>query len=296
MSFILNWHTPGVDLPRYGLFGSDTSPVNLYLLSEKYNIEVAELDGILFRRYNGKNINRNGYGFPLSHSSFDMEKVLRILENDSKERGEGLRFCLCDENQKNAIDAFRNVKWESFDGDSDYIYSCESLSRLVGRHFRGQRNLINRFSRIYSTIEYSPLTEQKLPEALKVAEAWVSEHDEYDDALHQEWRSIQKAAEHWQELSMLGSILSVDGLAVAFTMFSILSPRCADGHFSKSLAKFAADGAYAVIHQRNAVTKEIVECAYMNWEEDMGVPELMKYKECYHPTFKLKKYYGEVFR
>ena len=170
MSFILNWHTPGVDLPRYGLFGSDTSPVNLYLLSEKYNIEVAELDGILFRRYNGKNINRNGYGFPLSHSSFDMEKVLRILENDSKERGEGLRFCLCDENQKNAIDAFRNVKWESFDGDSDYIYSCESLSRLVGRHFRGQRNLINRFSRIYSTIEYSPLTEQKLPEALKVAE------------------------------------------------------------------------------------------------------------------------------
>ena len=69
MSYILDWHTPGVDLPRYDYLGSDTSPTNIYLLSEKYNIEVAEKDGVLFRRYNGINPNRQGYGFSLSANS-----------------------------------------------------------------------------------------------------------------------------------------------------------------------------------------------------------------------------------
>ena len=295
MSLVLNWRTPYIDLPRYGFMGSDTSPINIYLLSEKYNIEVAEKDGVLFRRYNGINPNRQGYGFPLSDTRPDMAKALKILKNDAKERGENLRFCLCDEKQKNTLDAFGRINWKSFDGDSDYIYNRESISLFAGRHLRGQRNLVNRFSKIYSTVEYSPLTEQKLPETLKIAEVWLSEHDEYDDALHQEWLSIQKAAEHWRELSMSGGILSVDGLAVAFSMFSVLSSRCADFHFCKSLAKFTADGAYAVILQRNAATKEIADCSYMNWEEDMGVPGLKKYKECYHPAFTLKKYYGEVF-
>ena len=74
--------------------GSDTSPVNIYLLRKKYNIEVAESNGVLFRRYNGSNINRRGYSFPLSANIFDLNKAIRILAEDSTERGENLRFCL----------------------------------------------------------------------------------------------------------------------------------------------------------------------------------------------------------
>lgn len=33
-------------------FRKHTSPINIYLLRKKYDIEVAELKGILFRRYN----------------------------------------------------------------------------------------------------------------------------------------------------------------------------------------------------------------------------------------------------
>ncbi len=59
----LNWHEPNFIAQRNFSLASDTSTVNLYLLRKKYNIEVAELDGILFRRYNGANINRRGTAF-----------------------------------------------------------------------------------------------------------------------------------------------------------------------------------------------------------------------------------------
>ena len=287
------WRTPGANLPRYGSFGSDTSPVNLYLLGEKYNIEVAETDGVLLRRYNGAKSNRHGYGFPLSGTRFDLEKILRILENDARERGESLRFCLCDEKQKNTLDCFRRLEWKSFDGDSDYIFNRESLSRLSGKHLHGQRNHVNHFMKSYTTVEYFPLTEKNLPDALNVAQTWLSERDE-DDAVAKEWFSIQKAAEHWDELNMFGGIIYADGEAAAFEMLSELSGRCADCHFRKATAKFATDGAYAVINNRCAAAQETVGYEYINEEEDMGMSGLKRAKESYHPAFKLKKFYGEV--
>ena len=293
MSFTLTWRVPGIGLPRYGSLGSDTSPVNLFLLRDKYNIEVAESDGILFRRYNGTTPNRQGYGFPLAAARFDMEKVLRSLEDDARERGENLRFCLCDEKQKNALDKFRHLRWASFDGDCDYIFSRESLSRLSGKHLHGQRNHVNHFVKSYSTVEYAPFTDKNLPDALKIAEAWLAERDE-DDTTHKEWLSIQKAAEYWRELGILGGIIYADGEAAAFEMLSVLSPRCVDAHFRKAITQFAADGAYAVINNRCASAKEIVGYDYINEEEDMGMAGLKKAKESYHPAFKLKKYYGEV--
>ena len=59
----LDWHEPKFISQRNFSLASDTSAVNLYILRKKYNIEVAERDEILFRRYNGSNLNRNGYGF-----------------------------------------------------------------------------------------------------------------------------------------------------------------------------------------------------------------------------------------
>ena len=68
----LDWHEPNVISQKNFSIASDTSTANIYLLRKKYNIEVAEWNEILFRRYNGANINRNGYGFPLSDKNFDL--------------------------------------------------------------------------------------------------------------------------------------------------------------------------------------------------------------------------------
>ena len=87
----LDWHEPNVISQRNFSIASDTSTANIYLLRKKYNIEVAEWNEILFRRYNGANINRNGYGFPLSDKNFDLHAAIEILRSDSVMRGENLR-------------------------------------------------------------------------------------------------------------------------------------------------------------------------------------------------------------
>ena len=294
MSFILDWHTPSVDLSRYGLMGSDTSPINIYLLSEKYNIEVAEKDGVLFRRYHGMNPNRQGYGFPLSDMRPDMAKALKILKNDARERGEKLRFCLCDEKQKNILDVFCRIKWESFDGDSDYIYNRESISRLAGRKLHKKKNHVNHFFNQYSEVIYSYITERNLPDALKIAEAWFTERKTEENLKEPERRCIAKAAEYWRELKMFGGILYADGDAVAMNMSSALSPNCVDTHFEKAVGRFADDGAYAVINKEFAGSAEIAGFFYINREEDMGISGLKKAKMSYQPAFKLVKYYGVV--
>ena len=250
--------------------GSDTSPVNIYLLREKYNIEVAEFEGIVFRRYNGSNINRRGYGFPISPAPFDLNGALNILEEDSLERGEVLSFCLCDEKQVKAIDKFRTIDWKSFGGDGDYIYSRESLSRLSGKKLHRKKNHVNRFMRIYPESQYLPLTPERLPDALKIAELWLVD-----------------------KIGMSGGVLYADGEPAAMTMFSVLSPQCLDVHFEKATDKFAADGAFAVVNQCMVSSKEAANYIYINREEDMGIPGLQKAKESYQPDFKLKKYYGK---
>ena len=273
--------------------GSDTSPVNIYLLREKYNIEVAEFEGIVFRRYNGSNINRRGYGFPISPAPFDLNGALNILEEDSLERGEVLSFCLCDEKQVKAIDKFRTIDWKSFGGDGDYIYSRESLSRLSGKKLHRKKNHVNRFMRIYPESQYLPLTPERLPDALKIAELWLVEHDDGDISVQREFQSIKEAAENWDKIGMSGGVLYADGEPAAMTMFSVLSPQCLDVHFEKATDKFAADGAFAVVNQCMVSSKEAANYIYINREEDMGIPGLQKAKESYQPDFKLKKYYGK---
>ena len=291
----LDWHAPNIGLSSNFSLASDTSPVNIYLLRRKYNIEVAERNGILFRRYNGSNLNRNGYGFPLSANFFDLNAAIEILRADSVMRGENLRFCLCNERQCREIDKFCSVDWKFFCGDSDYIYKRESLSRFSGRKLHGKKNHFNKFMRIYPEAKYLPLTTNLLPDALNIAEKWLSEHDYEDISLQNELASIHEAADNWENLKMQGGILYADGEPAAMIMFSALSEQCIDVHFEKATNKFAADGAFAAINKFMASSKVLENCTYINREEDMGIPALQKSKESYQPDFKLKKYYGEVF-
>ena len=79
----LDWHEPNFIAQRNFSIASDTSTANLYILRKKYNTEVAELNGILFRRFNGSNLNRYGYGFPLSDKNFDLHAAIELLKADS---------------------------------------------------------------------------------------------------------------------------------------------------------------------------------------------------------------------
>ncbi len=295
----LAWTSPTIEILKdFRLLpykGSDTSWVNIFLLRRKYDLEVAVHNGVLFRYYHGKTPNRQGYGFPLSAGTFDRDKVFQIIREDSKNR-DGLRFCLCDEEQKTVLSDHFDIKWDSEEGDNDYIYESEKWLTFSGRKYYRLRNHINSFNRLYPETGYFPIdNEKRLQDALHVAEVWQEEHKEKDmpvDELDEEFCCITDAVDNWKELGMTGGVLYVEGSPVAATMASFLSSDVVDFHFDKAIGKYAASGATVVSRRHFASSGVTCNRQYFNLEEDMNIPGLRQSKEAYRPVYKLSKYYG----
>ena len=294
---MLEWHSPDTALPVlfHGAqtLGSDTSPVNLFLLADMFHTEVAVQDGILFRHYQGNTENCRGYGAPLAADGFDGAKALSILRRDAERRDAPLSFCAFDERQKKLFDGLCNVRWRSKDGDGDYIYKRESLAQLSGKKLHAKKNLVNRFWRLYPDASYRPITKENIADALAVAEQWFAEKaEEGIEADMSELTHIRKAAEYWDALGLFGGVLYVGGAPAAMTMASPISPQVIDVHFEKAVGAFAAEGAFAAVNQAFAASEAAAPYLYINREEDMGIPGLRKAKEAYRPAFKVEKYYG----
>ena len=291
----LDWHEPKFISQRNFSIASDTSTANLYILRKKYNTEVTELNGILFRRYNGSNLNRNGYGFPLSDKNFDLKAAIELLKADSVLRGENLRFCLCDEEQRAEIDKIISVDWNSFDGDSEYVYKREDFARLAGRKLNNKRNLFNKFMRIYPDAQFFHITTDHLPDAFKIAQQWFAEKYKGEQSFQSKLESIRESCDNWKNLGLKGVIAYIGGEPAAMAFFSAVNTKCIVIYIVHAVPKFISSGIYPAIYRFIASTEENSTYEYINLEEDLGFLNLRRSKEAYYPLFKIKKYYGEVF-
>ena len=297
------WITPTIEaLQEFKTLpfkGSDTSYVNLFQLRRKYKLEIAVHDGVLFRYYHGKGPNRQGYGFPLSQGPFDVDKIFRMIKKDAEERG-GIRFCLCDEQQKSILSEYFDIDWQTEQGDNDYIYEGEKWLALAGRKYHHLKYRLNHFNRIYDDVEYFPIdSDERLSDAMHVSQIWQYEHTDKempDEDLAEEQNCISEVADHWNELGMVGGVMYVGGSPVAMTMASFLSTDSVDFHFDKAVSEFSAAGA-TIVSRRNFVAADIAKGRqFFNLEEDMNIPGLRQSKETYRPMLKLSKFYGEDIR
>ncbi|WP_296090779.1 phosphatidylglycerol lysyltransferase domain-containing protein [uncultured Treponema sp.] len=295
----------GQNLRTEKLLGSDSAPASIFLLQDKYGIELLVRDGFLFRRYNG-NGGRNGFGFPLavSENSALKDALSFLVEKCSAEKTP-LRFCLCTRDQKNEIDSclaenFPRIKisWNSDRADSDYIYLAKNLADLPGQKFHKKKNHIARFMRLYGNRwEFRTFPENDIADdIIYIEEKWLDEKNSSggnpDHALLLEKKSITSAVEFHSALNIRGGVLYVDKKPAAMTLASPVSSQVLDIHFEKALSDYAADGAYSVVN--NLFAKESKNFLYLNREEDMGVEGLRKAKLSYKPDIILDKFYGEA--
>ncbi len=297
----VNWSVPTLEILERvkpsNYFGCDTSLAHIFLWRSVTNILVSEQDGVLFRYYQGSKSNGRGYGFPLGCSVKEGAAFFSMLKRDAKMRDVPLEFCLFDETQIKAIEKFCDIQWQSFSGDSDYIYNQENLATLAGRKLHGKKNHVNRFFRLYPEAEYRIISENNKADAVNIAEQWIAEHKELNEdtsSEESELKCIKEALTYMEKMRLLGGILYIADEPVAFTLASRLSDQCLDVHFEKAVGNYARDGAYAVINQSFASSEEVSAYKYINREEDMELPGLRKAKESYHPAFKVKKYSGRV--
>ena len=301
-----------------GYMGSDASFANIYLLRKKYGTEIALQEGFLFRYYNGQG-SRRGYAFPLGGD--DPRKALDLIVVDARETGRPLEFCLVDEPRAQilrdyfSMSASVTIRFAENRGDSDYLYSAESLANLPGTTYRKKRNHISRFSRTYADYELREITRENLAAALQVEKLWMNngaaaessepcepsceceeaaraERSEDEKSRLAEYCAIEEALQNFEALGMKGAVLYVEGKPVGMTMASQIIPSVWDIHFEKVIDEYANDGGYAVINKMFAAT--LSGARLINREEDIGIDGLRKAKLSYYPLTILDKCHATV--
>ena len=185
---MLEWSIPSISdgdwirkiIAESGNMGSDVSFVNMYLLREKYDIQICSYRGFLLRHYNGY-YGRKGYTFPIG--TVNPEKALQALKEDAEKRREPLCFCLLTEEQKQMLEEVfpDTFVFESNPGDSDYIYSQEELANLAGKAFHKKKNHFSKFVRTYPEYRFEQIGAANWQDAVLVEDMWYYEHLQEED-------------------------------------------------------------------------------------------------------------------
>jgi len=267
--------------------GSDTSYANIFLLRNKYHIEISFYKSFLLRKYQGK-MGRAGYGYPIG--SGNVSEVLNLLRSDAAKNGMPFTFCLLDEQQRAELEKKYPGKFNytENDADSDYIYMQQDLALLKGRRYHKKKNHVSGFERKYTDYRLEPIHAGNINDAVKVAQLWYEERmDQKSMRKSQEYIAIKEAAEYFEPLELSGGILYVNDNPVAMTMASAINDKICDIHFEKAIGGYADNGAYAAINQKFAQYLDGYE--YINREEDIGIEGLRKAKMSYHPVILLRK-------
>lgn len=237
------------------------------------------------------------YPFPVG--SGDIKAALDAIIQDARRRGIPCRISSMTEKECAILEGLYPGKFQFHTDrdDFDYVYAVDDLADLRGKRYQSKRNFVNRFCANYPDHQLLPLTAQTVPMVRQIAEQWYADRHAQDPLSDHRLEQIAlgRALEAWEALGLEGLILTVDGRPIAFTMGSHLRPDTFDVHFEKALDGY--DGAYPMINQSFArhLREKYPALAYLNREDDMGLPGLRKAKLSYHPHHLVEKHWARLW-
>ena len=168
----------------------------------------------------------------------------------------------------------------------DYLYLRSDLAELPGKKFHKKRNLIAQFLRSYEH-EEKPLTQELIPQALKILDIWRREKGDDGD-----YAACKEALEHFDLLNLKGQITYIAGDPAGWCLGEpIARGRIFTIHFEKGLEQYK--GIYQFINQ--AFAASLPEYfTHINREQDLGDEGLRQAKMTYRPSGFVRKYTGRL--
>ena len=293
-------------IQSYTLYGErqncDLSFANLISWKFLYNTQFAIVDDYLvFRFYTGHHL---AYMMPIPKPTPSADGILRVvscdecsvnvikaIRNDSIAMGHPfLMMGVCNY----MVDLIEDTFPDTFEvkanrNYADYIYTREKLINLSGKKLQSKRNHINKFKTLYPNYEYKTLTQEMIPECIRLEQQWRSKAQDdksFDRSMDEELRSMTRAFHRWDRLGLLGGTIWVEDQLIAFTFGCPINQSTFDVCVEKADTTF--EGAFAIINQE--FLKHLPEqYFYINREEDMGDEGLRYAKLSYKPDILLEK-------
>lgn len=226
--------------------------------------------------------------------TYDLDKLRETVLNVKRrfdENGWKLYIVSLAEHLKEILEeAFPGqLKFHHDEDFDEYVYLKERLITLSGRDLHKKKNHMNYFFKNYS-YNVTKILPNMVDEVMDfVVQCRIGKENNGDDleSLHMEEDAIRRFLEHTDEDDIYSTAIYIDGSLQAIALGERLSEDTAAEHFEK--ASSAYRGLYQVICSE--FCKRLPEgIAYVNREEDMGIPNLRKAKEALRPMYKETKY------
>ena len=278
-------------LSHEGSLACEHSFASIYLWSGVYDKKIARVGGRLLVQLRGT----PGLCHLCPMGSGPLAPAIETAQAASDAQGAPLTLiCLTAEQKALLEQEFpgRFTFEEDRDG-YDYLYSIDKLADLAGKKLHGKRNHISRFCDQFPDWLFEPITPAQVEECTAMEREWFRQEEEMgrvDESLLRERQAVCTALAHMDELGLVGGLIRAGGRVVAFSLASPITERCFDVHFEKAYADL--QGSYAVINRELAryLRAAYPGIAYLNREDDMGLPGLRKAKLSYFPDILLEKY------
>lgn len=168
----------------------------------------------------------------------------------------------------------------------DYVYAVEDLAELAGKKFDGKRNRIRKFEREHQW-RYLSLDNGHLDAGRKLFEEWFEEKDDSSETARGQKAAIQEALAHFRELNFIGGGIEVDGRFAALSIGEPLTRDTAVIHIE--IVSPCCEG-LAQIMNREFARHALRGFAFVNREQDMGLPGLRRAKLSYQPCRLVEKF------
>lgn len=171
---------------------------------------------------------------------------------------------------------------------ANYVYEIEALTKLSGKKYHAQKNMLNSFKRNYPEYEFRPLTSALLDPCRKALTYWCEQNNSTQfPTLLQESRAIEQMFANWQQLDLFGACILLDGEVQAFAIGEILSEDTVAILIEK--ANSDIKGLYSAINQM-FLAEYWQDFQFVNRAEDLGLANLRRTKMGYLPHHLEMKY------
>lgn len=267
---------------------SELSAGSLFMWQEGTDLEFAIWnDTLVLRQYLGE---QPAYTWPMGA---DINGMIDMLIEYTSHNKLPLRFYEIDDNTLEIIKADRRlqpvtsayeIRW------SDYIYSFYETLTFAGGKYKGQRNHINKFNRLYGKPDVRLLTDSDRNGILEMLSYYKSEHADANEFEKTELKKTIELLDVYKELDLYAACLIIEGKYAALSIGEIVGDMLLI-HVEKALKRY--DGIYPTMYQGfvKLIAKQTGKSpAIINREDDSGDPGLRISKMQYHPIGRVNKY------
>lgn len=269
---------------------SDSVILNLYLWENCYQTKYYCSDkGLMFVAQDGGEY----YTTPPMCREKDIEKCFfNIQDYFNNVLNRKLRMLLVDKTMLEVLNLPKD-KYEITEDRTyfDYIYDAEKLRTLRGRKYHKKKNHMNSFMNQYEErYEFRFLNGSNRDEIINFLDKWRIEKEGAEERKYIDCEAVgvNYLLQHYDTLEYKVAGVYVDGNLEAFTIGSYYD-REKTAYISVEKANAKIRGLYAYIN-RQFLIEAFPNAQFVNREDDMGVENLRKAKESYHPIFMAEKY------